>query len=251
MLHNFFSQLNIGSMRVNTTLFNENVRLGDVLKGVIEIENGEEEENISSIYLYFWTSIGVGKEAKKYVLSKNKLSEQMIIQPNEKKEIPFELRIPYNLPISTENQEVYLNTGLTTDDLPNPKDTDPVTILPDRLESKLLDEIANLGLSPTSNNGQLILYDENNELFSHFDRSFPFVQFFEFSGGKKFDNFQLFLDIQEKKVNILIRTDTKPHNLKTFLNETFNRDISFYKLTTERNKILTSNLLSEHLNNIL
>lgn len=253
MLQNFQSHIDIGSTSVDTEVYNDRVKLGDLLKGNILIKGGRDDGKkiISSIYMYFWTFFSNGHDSKKYILSQLKLTDDIEINSGETKTISFEKYVPYLLPITSNMQEVYLSTGLSIQDVSDPKDIDPVIILADNLEDSLLNELKILGLTESDDSGELILFDKNDVRFNHFDRHLPFVQEFRFHCEKKFDSVRIIFDIQEEKVNILLELDTKPHNLKTFVNEKMNKDVSYHKISINRKEAISKSVLTEYLKKVL
>jgi len=97
----------------------------------------------------------------------------------------------------------------------------------------------------------LCLVDYGEERFSHFQRMVPFVQVFDYEGGKKFDSFTLYFDIQQEQVHALIEVDSKPHHIKSLVNETLKKDKESHKITLSREEIAQPNMLKNLLKNLL
>lgn len=213
LLNENFYTFDIGSAQVNTVLLNESISLGEKLIGEIRIKGGKMEQKIDSIYLYFWTFFSNGQETSKINLSDHKLNDPMVIHPYEEKILPFEVYVDYSLPITTFDQDVYLSTGLSIKDISDPKDTDPVQILPDHLTQSFLNVLSELDYVETEDSGKAISFSKKEPRFASFKRILPFVQPFIFEGKKKSERIELVFDIYQEEVLVSMTLERKNNDI--------------------------------------
>lgn len=250
MYDKFLSRTCIGTAQVETTLSDNRVKLGDKLKGAIEIKGGREKERIASIFLTIWTFIESHDERKKLTLKSEKLIEPIEINPGEEKTVPFEIMIDYGFPISTRLNTVYLSTELDTKEVNDPKDMDVLTLIPDDFTNQMFQAMKELGFKQSYQTGRILerLKDEN---FKHFEEKKNYVQEFDYLDNDQFDDAKLYFDVNANKINMVIKLDTKPHNFKTFIKEKKRKDKQVFSLTINRGGIFDKKLLESKIKKML
>ncbi|WP_124726546.1 sporulation protein [Staphylospora marina] len=144
----------IGSATVDTRLSQERFQPGEMVKGEVHIRGGGAEQRIDDIYLYLMATATRGNQKSPLVLKEYRLSKSFVIQPDETRVIPFEIRLPLETPMSTGSYPVYLKTGLDIKMARDPGDTDRIEIFPTPLVQKLLKQIEDSGF---------LLYQIHNE----------------------------------------------------------------------------------------
>lgn len=139
MLKKLKASLGIGAATVDTILTNDSVYQGETLKGTVHIKGGDVEQQIDAITLKLCTEVKVesdsGVSYQSFVLGSIQANKPMTIQPNETKEVPFELKLHDETPITalnTRNNQchVWVETSLDIDFAIDPKDRDYLEVRP-------------------------------------------------------------------------------------------------------------------------
>ena len=143
------ASIGIGSAVVDTIIEEKEFVPGSEIKGVVTIRGGNVEQEVDSIYLSLKTFIIVTHDDKKVrrdvELKQIRLTDSVLILPDETKELPFSIHIPYCTPISLQSNLVWLQTVLDIKNAIDPKDTDYIQVKPNKLMSSLLDTVQSLG----------------------------------------------------------------------------------------------------------
>lgn len=148
------ASLGIGAAKVDTVLENMSVMQGDVLRGTVHIKGGDVEQQIDAISLKLCTEMKVESDEstsyQDFILAKLQAVEPFVIQANETKQVPFELRLDDETPITALNAHknqchVWLETTLDIDFAIDPKDRDFVEVQPLPVVAKILSAIEQAG----------------------------------------------------------------------------------------------------------
>ncbi|WP_047150735.1 sporulation protein [Aneurinibacillus tyrosinisolvens] len=235
MLNKILASIGIGAAKVDTRLAETHVYPGEQLSGEVHIQGGNAEQAISQIYMYLYTEYykesNDTKTKHREVLASYRVSDALFIQAGEKKVIPFEMKVPYHTPISFGRQKVYLGTGLDIEMAVDPKDTDIVTVLADRLVDQLFSEMETMGFRHSHDSGLC-------EYKKHIHRMVPFVQEFEFKPtglfGHELDEVELLLDIHPEGMDVLMQVDRKATSLRGIFEEMMDLDEQYVRFTIDR-----------------
>jgi len=118
MFERLFSSIGIGSTKINTVLFQGVIERGKEVNGEIHIFGGNAEQKISEIYIHidsefhkFEDEMSEFNEITEPILE-IKITEPMVIKPNEKRIVPFSVILPYYTPITFREQKVLIQTEL-------------------------------------------------------------------------------------------------------------------------------------------
>lgn len=150
------ASLGIGAARVDTVLDSLSVFQGETLKGVVHIQGGDVEQQIDAINLKLCTEIKVesedGSSYQDFILGKLQAVQPFVIAPNENKQVPFELTLDAETPITALNAlknqcHVWLETTLDIDFAIDPKDRDLIEVKPLPVVAKVLNEIERAGFA--------------------------------------------------------------------------------------------------------
>jgi len=150
------ASLGIGAARVDTVLDSLSVFQGETLKGVVHIQGGDVEQQIDAINLKLCTEIKVesedGSSYQDFILGKLQAVQPFVIAPNENKQVPFELALDAETPITALNAlknqcHVWLETTLDIDFAIDPKDRDLIEVKPLPVVAKVLNEIERAGFA--------------------------------------------------------------------------------------------------------
>lgn len=204
----------IGSARVDTRLTQHHIQAGEFLKGNVFVQGGSSHQTIDSIYLYIVTQYLKENKIKNYLFKKYVLSQTFTIEPDEKKEIPFNLPIPIDLPMSCGKFPIYLKTGLDIKMAVDPTDQDRFEVLPIPIVCELLKYIEESGF---------VLHSVVNQ-FEAKKRPHPFFQCFQFRPSGPFhgyiDHLHVIFDVspQDIKVDLEIIRDQSVLNSSFYWN---------------------------------
>ncbi|SEN66871.1 sporulation protein [Lihuaxuella thermophila] len=170
VLFKSLASLGVGAARVDTRLTESQFYPGDVVRGEVLVRGGNSEQHIDDIYLYLVVDVSSNGKKSPCVIKKYQLSESFTIQPGEAKQIPFQVKLPMSLPMSSGSFPIYLKTGLDIKLGIDPTDTDKIEVFPTPLVQKVLKEIEDAGF---------ILYKIHNE-HDPDQKPYPFFQMFQF-----------------------------------------------------------------------
>jgi len=150
------ASLGIGAAKVDTVLESMSVFQGETLKGVVHIQGGDVEQHIDAINLKLCTEVKVesdsGASYQSFVIGKLQAVQPFTIQPGENKQVPFELKLDDETPITALNAlknmcHVWVETSLDIDFAIDPKDRDFLEIKPLPVAAKVISAIEQAGFS--------------------------------------------------------------------------------------------------------
>jgi sporulation-control protein len=147
----FLSKIGVGNTKVNLLLPKEEFVQGETFQAKIIIEPGSVEQQVDHIdvvlrsthaYEGYNLATGTGFGQLLHV----QINEKFVIAPGSPvKEIPLEITISRNTPISTKAARHYFDTSLDVDDALDPTDKDKVTIIPCPEMTAVMSAIERLG----------------------------------------------------------------------------------------------------------
>ncbi|KOO05497.1 sporulation protein [Vibrio nereis] len=150
------ASLGIGAAKVDTVLESMSVFQGETLKGVVHIQGGDVEQHIDAINLKLCTEVKVesdsGASYQSFIIGKLQAVQPFTIQPGENKQVPFELKLDDETPITALNAlknmcHVWVETSLDIDFAIDPKDRDFLEIKPLPVAAKVISAIEQAGFS--------------------------------------------------------------------------------------------------------
>lgn len=150
------ASLGIGAAKVDTVLESMSVFQGEVLKGVVHIQGGDVEQQIDAINLKLCTEVKVESDDsvsyQDFIIGKIQAVQPFTIQPGENKQVPFELKLDDETPITALNAlknqcHVWVETTLDIDFAIDPKDRDFVEVKPLPVATKVISAIEQAGFS--------------------------------------------------------------------------------------------------------
>ncbi|BBM03177.1 sporulation protein [Microbulbifer sp. GL-2] len=156
MFQKLKASLGIGAAKVDTVLENSSILQGDVLKGNIHIVGGDVEQQVDAINLKLCTEVKIeddnGISYQHFVLDKIQALEPFLINANEIKQFPFELKLNDETPITSLNARknqcrVWLETALDIDFALDPKDRDLLQVRPLPVVEKVITAIERGGFN--------------------------------------------------------------------------------------------------------
>ncbi len=150
------ASLGIGSAKVDTILDEMSVFQGATLTGSVHIIGGDVEQQIDAITVKLNTEIkveaGDSVSYQTFTIDQLKAVEPFVIQPNEEKQVPFQLKLhdetPITLVSALKNQcHVWLETTLDIDFAMDPRDRDYIEVKPLPVASRVIQAIEQAGFS--------------------------------------------------------------------------------------------------------
>lgn len=212
----FFNQvlasIGIGSARVDTRLARDMVRVGEKLEGVIHIQGGNAQQDISSIYLALMTQYlkeqGDSTVRVNTAVEKWKISSPLTVRSGEKVEVPFSVQVPLSSPVSLGRTRIWLQTGLDIDNAIDPGDKDSLQVMPHPYMEAVLEAVKSLGFR---------FKESTCEYSSRLGRGLPFVQEIEFYPGGSFSGvkeLELVCYVNPTGVEVIVEVDRRAKGLK-------------------------------------
>lgn len=233
------ASVGIGSAKVDTKLENDKVTPGGEVRGVVEIQGGNAEQQISDIYLTLNTTYVKESDDKKYTVTgqveRYHITESFTLKANERRDIPFSFILPIDTPLSYGKSKVWLSTGLDIKNAVDPTDKDYIQVVPNELVNAVLHAVSNLGFR--------IREVECEQAPNRLRRRLPFIQEFEFvpTGGPfrgRLDELEIvFFPVSLNQTEILMQVDRKVRGLGGFLSEALSMDESNLRLTINQSDI--------------
>ncbi|BCU82928.1 sporulation-control protein spo0M [Polycladomyces abyssicola] len=193
------ASLGVGAAKIDTRLEKSQVQAGEVLKGEVFIQGGQVEQRVDDIYLYLIVHYAKNNKLTQHVLRKYQLCERFYLQPGEYKIIPFEIRIPYEAPMTTGRFPAYLKTGLDIKNAIDPTDKDKIEVFPHPTVERMLGEIEK---------ADFILYRIDNE-YEKDMKPHPFLQVFQFRPTGRYHGFLDELNLIFDVTNHDVRMDVE------------------------------------------
>lgn len=201
MFKKLMASIGIGSAKVNLEVVNPRVELGGTIEGVVHIKGGSLEQEVEKIYinLVLASVHGSGDETKHInrTISTVTVADKMILQPEQEASIPVQFRIPLDMPISRGRTQYYLLTGLDIEQAIDPKDNDPITVLPNSYMKMLFDAIAVLGFQEKPRSGD---YNGRYQEFEYRPTTFM---------ARELDEIELYPTVKESELSVAMQIDKR------------------------------------------
>ncbi|UUM29521.1 sporulation protein [Vibrio japonicus] len=150
------ASLGIGAAKVDTVLESMSLFQGETLKGIVHIQGGDVAQQIDAINLKLCTEMKVendnGVSYQNFVIGKLQAVQPFTIQPNENKQVPFEIKLDDETPITALKAlknlcHVWIETSLDIEFAIDPKDRDFIEVKPLPVAAKVIAAIENAGFS--------------------------------------------------------------------------------------------------------
>lgn len=124
MLNQVLSKLGLQGIKIDTLLQNPHLQPGQMLQGQINFQGGSSNKNINGIYLRLMTlaevESGDHEHAQELCIAQWHMSGAFQLLANQTHQIPFNLQLPFETPITALNcaqnkSRVWLHTHLDVD----------------------------------------------------------------------------------------------------------------------------------------
>ncbi|ADL50761.1 sporulation protein [Clostridium cellulovorans] len=224
------SSVGIGGAKVDTVLSQKSVRIGEDLEGVVNIVGGNVEQTISRIEVELKTEYLKEIDDSKVRCTANLLrlvvARDLVIAPNERKQIPFGFTVPKHTPVSMSRRNVWVETELEIPLALDPEDRDYIDVRPSRVMDVVLDAVINvLGFRLRE-----VECEAGHLRGGHgeFTQEFEFVPQSAFRG--KLDELEITFLPSDDGIMIYMQVDRRVRGLKSFLQEAAGLDESYLRV---------------------
>ncbi|MFD1775158.1 sporulation protein [Paenibacillus rhizophilus] len=236
MFKKVLASVGIGSAKVDTRLEEAQVVAGGTLRGVVSIRGGQVEQQIDKIYIYVKTQYEKEENDRKVTheveIARILITEGVLLQAGETREIPFEMTIPERAPVSYRNTPVWLMTGLDIKMALDPSDHDYLEVVPSDNMQLVFGALDELGFR---------LREVTNEYAPRLGAGLPFVQEFEYVPTREFrgalDELEVMFFPRGDNLELYIQIDRRARGLGGFLSEAMGTDESFIRVTFTGNDL--------------
>lgn len=234
MFKKLLSSIGVGAATVDTRLADNHCKPGGRLEGVVHVKGGNVEQSVDRIYIFFNTlykhEVNDKMTYSTFTIEKISLNEApFLIGPDEVKDIPFTIDVPYNTPLSVSQSKSWIETGLDIAQAVDPKDEDAIVVKPNETQQVVLDAIDAIGFR---------LKKADTEMLPARHRSgrLPIAQELEYSPngtryGRKLDELEVVLLQDERSLDLLIQVDKSVHNLGSLFADLTGTDESTHRLS--------------------
>ncbi len=233
------ASVGIGSAKVDTKLNRTQLVPGEKVEGVVQIRGGNIEQSIDSIYLSLFTTYQIKIDDKRLPqqteLDRYRLTQSLVIQPGEEKEIPFAFDLPLDTPLTIGKTKVWVQTGLDIKHAVDPNDHDDIAIAPAPVTGAVLKALENLGFRMRN--------ADCEQAKGIFRNRLPFVQEFEFvpTGGPfkgRFDEIEVVFRPQGRATEVIMQLDRRARGFGGMLAEALEMDESLIRFTVTEKDIV-------------
>jgi sporulation-control protein len=234
-VNKLLASVGIGSATVDTKIYRSQLVPGENVDGIVQIRGGNTEQNIDSIYLSLFTTYVLKKDDKQVTaqteIGRYQLTQSLVIQPNQVKEVPFSFELPLDTPLTIGKTKVWVRTGLDIKNAVDPTDRDTISIVPTPLVEAFFHSLSQLGFRLRNADCEQA---KGNRL--------PFIQEFEFvpvSGAfrGKIDELEVVFLPKHDGVEVLMEVDRKARGLVGLLAEALEMDESLVRFTVSERDI--------------
>ncbi|PLR77272.1 sporulation protein SpoOM [Bacillus sp. V3-13] len=233
-----FASIGIGSAKIDTRLVKDSYAPGEEVVGEVEIRGGSTEQQIADIYLSLHTTYIKERDDKKYTataeIGRFRLADSFIIQPDERRVVPFSFVLPADTPLSLGRTKVWVAAGLDIQNAVDPTDKDIIHVVPNRLMAEVIKSVGELGFK---------LREADCQEARRLRTRLPIIQEFEFipvTGPYRgrLDELELVFLPGNGAMEILLQVDRRARGLGGFLAEALEMDETKVKLTVSDADIL-------------
>lgn len=235
MLGKILSSIGVGSARLDLVLPQQRYYAGEEIAGILSVSGGIADQLVNKVYvqLVVKSEYRKDKELKRVVkvVDEGVLTEGFHIKAGEeRREIPVKYTLPENIPITTGATKLYLVTRLDISAAVDPKDSDPIEVLPGRRQKVAMEALEKeLGFARKRGTG---VFNGRYQEFEYVPRGFM---------RGELDELEVVYHIREDGVGLFMQVDRKTRGLSGLLADALDLDernvfffISNDQLTTPR-----------------
>ncbi|MBY6272501.1 sporulation protein [Caldibacillus debilis] len=237
-VNKLLASVGIGSATVDTKIFRSELVPGEKVEGIVQIRGGNVEQQIDSIYLSLYTTYELKKDDRRVreqiQIGRYRLTQSLVIRPNEGKEIPFSFELPLDTPLTIGKTKVWVRTGLDIKNAVDPADRDYISIVPTPLTGAIFHSLSQLGFR--------LRNADCEQAKGIFRNRLPFIQEFEFVPVRgpfrgKLDELEVVFFPKRQGVEVLMEVDRKARGFASLLAEALEMDESLVRFTVSEQDI--------------
>jgi len=239
LFNKILSSIGIGAAKVDLVLQGNKYRAGEPIEGSLKVQSGAVEQEINKIYLQLVVRSKFKKGDDVKEVSKELdhaiLSEGFTVTADEQeREIPVSYILPEDIPISTGATQAFLATGMDISRALDPRDNDPVEILPGQRQQVVMNALEKeLGFRKKRGTGAF-----NGQ-----------YQEFEYRPGKflqgKLDELEVIYQVREDGIGLIMQIDKKSGGLLGGLLDDLDMDERNAAFLLKNHQITTAAEVSE------
>ncbi|HEU5139761.1 MAG TPA: sporulation protein [Bacillales bacterium] len=143
------ASIGIGAATVDTVVDQDTYAQGDTVSGTVKVKGGGVEQELNGIDLYFMTTVIVeGEDSEyedEYCFEVVRVGSDIKVQPGQELDLPFSAELPLDTPITNGVMNVWVRTQVDISMAVDPKDLDPLKVLPSKTYQSFLDAVGELG----------------------------------------------------------------------------------------------------------
>jgi sporulation-control protein len=194
MLRKIMSKLGVGAAKVDLILHRQQVALGEAIEGEFHIEGGTVEQHINKLEVELLLKVLLnGKQFTKRI-AVIPITSAFLIQPGEKKTVPFSYKLPMNLPITRNGIQYTFVTRLDIAGGVDTLDHDSITVTPPVQLENIFNALSELGFREKGTSGKITKYSQEFEFFPANEWTHQ-IQEIEFQAFIEDDGIRLYLEV--------------------------------------------------------
>lgn len=197
LLKKLLARLGKGAATVDLQLDRHEFRAGENIHGEIVIEGGEVAQNINHLAVRLMMNVGLKQGSTSKEIAIMPILSKETTKPTETKIVPFDYKIPTNIPISRASVSYFFDTYLDIASGVDRKDIDKIIVLPQKSVQTVLDAFTTLRFRESATSGKL---DAHGQEFSFF----PTEQF-----SSQINEVELRIANEDKGLRIWMEVDCK------------------------------------------
>ncbi|EPY07038.1 SpoOM family protein [Paenibacillus alvei TS-15] len=250
-LKRVLAKVGIGSAEVDTVLHCDEFVPGQEATGVVYIQGGKTEQHIGQIYFFikaqYVKESGDSTTTHHAVIDKLLLTDEFVLSPGERKEIPFQFILPERTPISRCKSPVWMETCLDIDNAIDPKDEDYLKVVTSWEMDVVLEALKLLGFR---------LRQVENEYAPALGDPLPFIQTFEFvptsNYRSRLDEIEVAFIPRGDDLELVLQVDRKTRGLKGWFADGLDLDETYVNMTLSGEELDEgAHAVAEHLQEVI
>lgn len=207
------ASVGIGAARVDLIPDRQEYRLGEEMQGKLVIYSGDLDQTVDMIYLHLKMDTKQGDERIVRNVASVKITDGFTIQANSpRREFTFTYRLPYNIPVSSNRLRYTLSVGMDIKNALDPRDVEPVRILPSLEMEAVLGALNRMGFVHKYDSGEI---DYGAQKFEFYPTNFM---------RGKLDDLEVTFSQNTNTLNLYLEIDRKARGLSGLFMEALELD---------------------------
>lgn len=165
MLKKLLARFGKGAASVDLQLDHHEFLPGDNIHGEIVIQGGEVEQKMNHLAVQFIMDVRLKQGTTQSKITTIPVFSKDIIRPGEMKVVPFDYRIPANIPISSASVSYFFDTNLDIESGVDRKDVDRIIMRASKPVQSVFDGLSTLSFREKPNSGSIDAYGQEFAFF--------------------------------------------------------------------------------------